>query len=129
MQTTYSSSNNQISYVTVNGVNTYYTYDAAGSLLNDGTYSYQWDAEGRLTAVTLSGIVVSMNTYNALGQRVEDVTQASTTEEAYGALRNFHRASVHSPDAGAQAGGPGAARTVQSPAGMQGAERPKGPPQ
>jgi hypothetical protein len=28
-----------------------YTYDAAGNLLNDGTYSYQWDAEGRLAAV------------------------------------------------------------------------------
>jgi hypothetical protein len=38
-----------------------------------------------LATVTLSGNVVSMNTYNALGQRVEDVTQASTTEEAYGA--------------------------------------------
>jgi RHS repeat-associated protein len=85
LQTTYSSSNNQISYVTVNGVNTTYTYDAAGNLLNDGTYSYQWDAEGRLATVTLSGNVVSMNTYNALGQRVEDVTQSSTTEEAYGA--------------------------------------------
>jgi RHS repeat-associated protein len=83
LQTTYSS--NRISYVTVSGVNTSYTYDAAGNLLNDGTYSYQWDAEGRLAAVTLSGSVVSMNTYNALGQRVEDVTQSSTTEEAYGA--------------------------------------------
>jgi RHS repeat-associated protein len=77
LQTTYSSSNNnQISN---------YTYDAAGNVTNDGTYSYQWDAEGRLAAVTLSGNVVSMNTYDALGQRVEDVTQSSTTEEAYGA--------------------------------------------
>jgi RHS repeat-associated protein len=77
LQTTYNTTlnNNQISN---------YTYDAAGNVTNDGTYSYQWDAEGRLTAVTLSGIVVSMNTYNALGQRVEDVTQSSTTEEAYG---------------------------------------------
>jgi RHS repeat-associated protein len=89
LQTTYSSSTNRISYVTVNGVNTTYTYDAAGNLLNDGTYSYQWDAEGRLAAVTLSGNVVSMNTYNALGQRVEDVTQSSTTEEAYGAGGNL----------------------------------------
>ena len=78
LQTTYNTplNNNQISN---------YSYDAAGNLLNDGTYSYQWDAEGRLTAVTLSGNVVSMNTHNALGQRVEDVTQSSTTEEAYGA--------------------------------------------
>jgi len=62
-----------------------YQYDAAGNLLNDGTNTYQWDAEGRLTAVTLSGNIVSMNTYNALGQRVEDATQSSTTEEVYGA--------------------------------------------
>jgi RHS repeat-associated protein len=41
--------------------------------------------ESRFHIFTLSGNVVSMNTYNVLGQRVEDVTQSSTTEEAYGA--------------------------------------------
>jgi hypothetical protein len=27
-----------------------FTYDAAGNLLNDGTYTYVWDAENRLTS-------------------------------------------------------------------------------
>ena len=85
---TYSTSNNnQINYVTTAGVNTYYQYDLAGNLQNGGANTYQWDAEGHLAAVYLNanGSLVSMNTYNALGQRVEDVTQGSTTDEAYGA--------------------------------------------
>ncbi len=44
-----------------------YSYDAAGDLLTDGTYSYTWDAEGRLTSQTGSG-VTEADTYNALGQ-------------------------------------------------------------
>jgi RHS repeat-associated protein len=66
-----------------------YTYDAAGNVTNDTYNAYQWDAEGRLAAVTRSGSLVSLNTYNALGQRVEDVTQTSTTDEAYGAGGNL----------------------------------------
>jgi RHS repeat-associated protein len=54
-------------------------------VVGDGTFTYQWDAEGHLAAVDQSGNVVSINTYNALGQRVEDATPASTTDEAYGA--------------------------------------------
>ena len=56
-------------------------------MIGDGANTYQWDAESHLTAVYASatGAVVSLNTYNALGQRVEDVTQTGTTEEAYGA--------------------------------------------
>ena len=30
-------------------------------------------------------MTISANTYNALGQRVRDVTQTNTTDEAYGA--------------------------------------------
>ena len=35
--------------------------------MTDGTYSYTWDAEGRLTSQTGSG-VTEADTYNALGQ-------------------------------------------------------------
>ena len=73
---TYNTGNNRISG---------YTYDAAGNLTNDGTYTYQWDAESRLTAIYQNGTAVSTNTYNALGQRVQDVTPSGTTGEAYGA--------------------------------------------
>ena len=65
---TYSASTNRI---TTSG----YTYDAAGNLTGDGTNTYQWDAEAHLTKV-LNGqsVTISTNTYNALGQRVRDVT-------------------------------------------------------
>jgi RHS repeat-associated protein len=63
-----------------------YSYDAAGNVTGDGTNTYQWDAEGRLLVV-LNGqmTAISTNSYNALGQRVRDVTTTSTTDEAYGA--------------------------------------------
>ncbi len=66
-----------------------YTYDAAGNLTGDGTYAYQWDAEGHLAGIYQSGNAVSVQTYNALGQRVRDVTQNGTTDEAYGAGGNL----------------------------------------
>jgi RHS repeat-associated protein len=63
-----------------------YTYDPAGNVTNDGTNTFQWDAESHLTKVINGqGVAISTNTYNALGQRVRDVTQTTTTDEAYGA--------------------------------------------
>ena len=62
-----------------------YRYDAAGDVTNDGTYTYTWDAEAHLTKVVNGGgTTISTNTYNALGQRVRDVTTSATTDEAYG---------------------------------------------
>lgn len=62
-----------------------YTYDAAGNVTNDGTNTYQWDAEAHLIAVINgAGVAISTNTYNALGQRVRDETPTATTDEAYG---------------------------------------------
>lgn len=66
-----------------------YSYDAAGNVIGDGTFTYTWDAESHLAAVYQSGSPVSLNTYNALGQRVEDITQTATTDEAYGAGGNL----------------------------------------
>jgi RHS repeat-associated protein len=78
---TYSPSTNQISG---------YKYDLAGDVTNDGTYTYQWDAEARLTKVLNgAGTAISTNTYNALGQRVRDVSTSATTDEAYGAGGNL----------------------------------------
>ena len=62
-----------------------YRYDAVGDVTNDGTYTYTWDAEAHLTKVVNGGgTTISTNTYNALGQRVRDVTTSATTDEAYG---------------------------------------------
>ena len=63
----YSAATNQIT-------STGYSYDQAGNILTDGTYGYQWDAEGRLSSVTGSGLTQT-NLYNALGQ----LAQYSTT--------------------------------------------------
>ena len=80
---TYSATTNRI---TTSG----YSYDAAGNVTGDGTNTYQWDAEAHLTKVTNgAGTAISTNTYNALGQRVRDVTQSATTDEAYGAGGNL----------------------------------------
>jgi RHS repeat-associated protein len=59
-----------------------FTYDAAGNLLNDGTYTYVWDAENRLTSD--SGPVANTYAYNALGEMVENSrTSASHAELPY----------------------------------------------
>jgi len=47
-----------------------YTYDAAGNLINDGTHSYQWDAEGRLSSIDNGS--TEAYTYNALDEQAED---------------------------------------------------------
>ncbi len=86
---TYNTSTNRINYITSGGVNVNYTYDAAGDLTNDGTNTYYWDTEARLVEVTSAAGMISTNTYNALGQRVEDMTPTSTTDEAYGAGGNL----------------------------------------
>jgi RHS repeat-associated protein len=62
-----------------------YQYDAAGNLINDGTYGYQWDAEGKLTAITLSGNTIASNIYNALGQNMRHQAPGVTIDEYYGA--------------------------------------------
>ena len=63
----------QYSFNAANNQITGYTYDAAGNTTNDGTYTYQWDAEGRLSQSLQSSTVMHAYTYNALGQRAEDI--------------------------------------------------------
>src|SRR5579875_1318298 len=65
---TFNQANNQIT-------NTGYTYDAAGDLTSDGTYSYQWDAEGRL--VSLNGGSAASGVYNALNDQVRSSVPGS----------------------------------------------------
>jgi len=58
-----------------------YSYDAAGNLLNDGTHSYTYDAENRITKVD-EATPPSMN-YDADGHRVQKIT---TTGDNYDPL-------------------------------------------
>ncbi|MGH9357055.1 MAG: hypothetical protein ACRD10_13065 [Terriglobia bacterium] len=73
-QYTFSASTNQIS-------TSVYTYEAAGDLTDDGTHSYQYDAEGRMISVD-SGTTATY-VYNALGQRVEKDVGGYYSEYVY----------------------------------------------
>ncbi len=65
-----------------------YSYDANGNLISktdsNGTTSYSWDVENRLTSVTLpgSGGTVSYQ-YDPFGRRIEKISPAGTTIYAY----------------------------------------------
>ena len=61
------------------------TYDLDGNTLNDGTYSYNWDARNRLASMSLllgsgSGGAFS---YDPLGRRVTKIIQSTTTNFLY----------------------------------------------
>jgi len=76
---TYSAATNHIT-------NPGYSYGPRGNLTGDGTNIYSWDPEAHLfSVVNGQQVTISAGTYNALGQRVRDVTPTSTTDEAYGA--------------------------------------------
>src|SRR5208283_1932219 len=48
------------------------TYDAAGNVTDDGTYSYTYDAEGRVTTATASSGQVGAYDYDAFGHRTHE---------------------------------------------------------
>jgi RHS repeat-associated protein len=67
--------NNPSSPVNTNRVDGY-SYDTAGNLTNDGTYTYSYDAENRLISV-VGGSTNSTYTYDALGHRVRKTGNAN----------------------------------------------------
>jgi len=70
--------NNQIS-------NAGYTHDAAGNLTYDGTYTYEYDAEGRVHEVLEGGSAISTTTYNALGEAAERVAPTFRVDHIFDA--------------------------------------------
>lgn len=54
------------------------TYDNNGNMTGDGTYTFEWDAENRLTAV-VKGALRSEFTYDGLSRRVRIVEKNGTT--------------------------------------------------
>jgi len=56
-------------------------YDASGNLLNDGTHSYAYDAENRITTVD-NGSAASY-VYDAGGQRVRKTTSSGSVDYLY----------------------------------------------
>jgi len=59
-----------------------YSYDAAGNLIGDGTFSYGYNAEGRRISATATGQTVSYG-YNALGQRISKTVNGVATRYVY----------------------------------------------
>lgn len=58
-----------------------YTYDAAGNMIYDGTHSYTYDAENRLTAV--DGGNTATYVYDALGHRIQKIVSGVSTQYYY----------------------------------------------
>jgi RHS repeat-associated protein len=75
--------NNLNQYTTVGS--THPTYDSNGNLLNDGTFTYCYDAENRLNSVLSSGTCASPGTtvanyaYDAQGRRKSKTVGSTTT--------------------------------------------------
>jgi RHS repeat-associated protein len=55
------------------------TYDGNGNLTYDGTFTYVYDAESRLTSVTQGGTTVATYAYDALGHRKSKTVGSTTT--------------------------------------------------
>ena len=68
--------NNLDQYTAVGAVTP--TYDGNGNLTFDGTFTYGYDAESRLTSVTQGGTTVATYAYDALGHR-KSKTVGTTT--------------------------------------------------
>jgi RHS repeat-associated protein len=56
-------------------------YDAAGNMTNDGTHTYTYDAEGRVTAV--DGGTTASYKYDAMGRRASRTVGTSTWDDIY----------------------------------------------
>jgi RHS repeat-associated protein len=70
---------NEANEITAIDANPLY-YDANGNLANDGRYIYSYDEENRLNAVTLAANdeAISQYAYDALGRRIESLTEPET---------------------------------------------------
>ena len=58
------------------------TYDENGNLVDDGTYSYNWDAQNRLVGMNGPGTSASFD-YDAFGRRVSKTINSMTTDYHY----------------------------------------------
>lgn len=65
--------------VTEAGSTTTYTHDANGNLIDDGTRTFEWDAEDRLTAVKQGAVTLAGFVYDGLGRRVQKIAGGVTT--------------------------------------------------
>jgi RHS repeat-associated protein len=77
-------------------------YDDAGNQLTYNGYTYEYDADGRNTAVKLVGSTVTVNVYDGMGRRVKKVESGVTTYYVYDAFGRL--AAEYLPDSTPAAG-------------------------
>ena len=73
---------NQLIRTNVEGKNTKYSYDLAGNLLSDGTNTYTYDLQNRLTSKTGKDGTTTY-TYDAAGNLIKKAAPDGTTEYTY----------------------------------------------
>jgi RHS repeat-associated protein len=66
-----------------NGITIVPSYDMDGNMLNNGVWSYAWDAENRLSAVYSNAVLVVSNAYDLLSRRVLKITPTATHTFVY----------------------------------------------
>jgi len=88
-------------YNTATNQSTSFSYDAVGNLLNDGLYSYQYDAENNL--IEIGAGKSAIYTYDAFNRRVRINTQAGAQEFAFNL--NGQRVSTWNPSTSTQVQG------------------------
>ncbi len=69
--------------VSQSGSTTTYTYDGNGNLAGDGTRTFEWDAENRLTRVTQGGPELARFTYDGQGRRAQKIAGSVTHTYVY----------------------------------------------
>ena len=73
---------NQLIRTNIEGKNTKYSYDLAGNLLSDGTNTYTYDLQNRLTSKTGKDGTTTY-TYDAAGNLIKKAAPDGTTEYTY----------------------------------------------
>jgi RHS repeat-associated protein len=71
--------------VSSSGSTTTYTYDANGNVTGDGTKTFEWDAENRLTTVKQGATTLASFVYDGQGRRVQKTAGGVTTTYVYDA--------------------------------------------
>jgi RHS repeat-associated protein len=69
--------------VSQSGSTTTYTYDQNGNLASDGTRTFEWDAENRLTAVKQGATTLASFTYDGKGRRAQKIAGGVTHTYIY----------------------------------------------
>jgi RHS repeat-associated protein len=59
-----------------------YTYDNNGNLIGDGTYTYTWNKDNQITAISGGGQTISYK-YDYMGKRISKTVNGVTTDYAY----------------------------------------------